>query len=55
MAQGMSKEAMRGDTLSRLLERRQQDVDMFVESTMQPELQSNLETYLNNLKNKNKK
>ena len=46
---------MRQQTLKEFLSQKENDKKMFVESTMDPLLQKNLENYLNSLKNKKNK
>lgn len=48
----MTKKIMREDTLNRLLSQREDDIEGFIESTLDPVLQANLEAYLNSLKKK---
>jgi len=54
LARSVTKTSMRSDTINRLKSQRDSDIDAFVESTMDPHLQENLERYLSSLKNKAK-
>lgn len=48
----MTKRMMRDDTLNRLLSQKDADIESFIESTLDPVLQANLEKYLESLKKK---
>ena len=54
VSQANTKLLMRKETLDRLLTNRQMDVRQFVDSTLDNELQQNIEKYLNALKSKSK-
>jgi hypothetical protein len=53
-AREFTKESMRKDTINRLLSQRENDTKAFIESTLDPKLQANLDAYMQSLKNKNK-
>lgn len=52
VARAMTKRMMREDTLNRLLSQKDADIENFIESTLDPVLQANLEKYLESLKKK---
>lgn len=46
---------MREETLKKLVNNRENDLKLFIQTTTDPVLQKNLEKYLNSLKNRDKK